>query len=312
MESLIYDQHKESTPLVTVGIPVYNDEKYVAIAIEDILRQTHQNLEIIISDNHSTDATEDICRSYAARDSRIRYIRQTVNSGPQSNCKFLLDQAKGEYFMWAASDDRWDPKFISTLVGELEKDPKSVVAFCPYIEIDEQGAILPKVFRFDFFGNSIVRRITKFHLEPSGRRDAFFYGLFRRNKVIRMPFVSWWWINKNMPVNCVFPTLSYVLATGNYYLAQTEQPLWYNRIHRNSAPRHSGDFATKPFQSLFAFHLRKINQIYETVRLVIKGSGSTPIGALLLPVVALRCLCDCFERYRKILTGLSRKLKLRN
>ncbi|KAG5180376.1 nucleotide-diphospho-sugar transferase, partial [Tribonema minus] len=125
--------------LVTVGIPVYNDEKYVGAAIEDILAQTYRNLEIVISDNGSTDGSADICQRYAGKDARVRYVRQERNIGPHANFRYLLDHAQGVYFMWAASDDRWDPEFIARLAGSLESRPEATVAFCPYSEIDEQG-----------------------------------------------------------------------------------------------------------------------------------------------------------------------------
>lgn len=139
-------------PLVTVGIPVYNDEKYVAAAIEDILAQTYHNLEIVIADNCSTDDSGRICQSYANKDKRVRYVRHGRNIGPHANFMYLLDHAQGSYFMWAASDDRWDSEFIERLVDSLESEPDAVVAFCPYSEIDEQGRLLSGEYRFDFGG----------------------------------------------------------------------------------------------------------------------------------------------------------------
>lgn len=296
-------------PLVTVGIPVYNDEKYVAAAIEDILGQTYSNLEIVISDNCSTDGSESICRTYAGKDTRVRYVRQQRNIGPHANFRYLLDHAEGTYFMWAASDDRWEPEFVERLVRSLESDPEAVVAFCPYSEIDEQGAQLPGEYRFDFSGSSPLRRITKFHLETSGRRDAFFYGLFRRSKAVKLKFIKWWWINKNIPMNIAYPPMSYILATGNYHLVPSDRPLWFNRVHLNSKPRHSADFASRLFFSYAAFHLLKINQLYETEKAVLKGSESIFTGLLVFPVLVARYLFDCVMETRRVLWGMSGKLK---
>jgi hypothetical protein len=211
--------------------------------------------------------------------------------------------------MWAASDDRWDPEFIERLAQALERDTVAAVAFCPYSEIDEKGALLPGSYRFDFGGATALQRITKFHLEPSGRRDAFFYGLFRRSKAVKMQFIRWWWINKNIPMNNAYPPLSYILAQGNYHLVESERSLWFNRVHLNSKPRHSADLASRPLFSYAAFHVRKINQLYETERAVVRGSESLLVGVLISPVLVGRCLYDCFMEARRILQGLVRLLR---
>src|SRR3954467_5074495 len=94
-------------PRLTVGLPTYNGEDYLASALDSLLAQTFTDFELIISDNASTDATESICREYAAKDARIRYIRQEKNRGAASNFRFVLDKSGGKYFMWAACDDFW-------------------------------------------------------------------------------------------------------------------------------------------------------------------------------------------------------------
>lgn len=302
---------KSELPLVTVGIPVYNDEKYVAIAISDILAQTYQNIEIVISDNCSTDGTEDICRGYSSKDARIRYVRQECNLGPLGNFTYLLNRASGEYFMWAASDDRWHPEFISNLVESLEIEKSASVAFCNYYEIDEHGKICSIEYCFDFAGKSAVRRITKFHMTSSARRDAFFYGLYRTSKVINIEFKKWWWINKNIPMNLAYPVLSHILAAGNYKLVKSDKKLWLNRIHPNSKPRHSSEILNYNILfSYFAFLVRKINQLYATERAVIKGSKSFSTGMLVFPVLSIRCFFECFiELLRLIVRVVLRSIR---
>lgn len=93
-------------PQVSIGMPVYNGAKFIREALDSLLVQTFTDFELIISDNTSTDETEAICREYAAKDERIRYVRQAKNLGPVANFKFVLDEAVGDYFMWAAHDDR--------------------------------------------------------------------------------------------------------------------------------------------------------------------------------------------------------------
>jgi len=113
---------KTHRPKVSIGMPVYNGEKFVRDAINFILAQTFTNFELIISDNASSDSTEFICREYVNRDPRIKYIRQNKNMGAAANFQFVLDEAVGDYFMWAAADDKWLPAFISECYAVLEKD----------------------------------------------------------------------------------------------------------------------------------------------------------------------------------------------
>lgn len=94
-----------SEPLISIGMPVFNAEKTLASAIESIIHQCFSDFELIISDNASTDGTAEICRNYAASDSRIRYVRQRENIGAANNFRFVLMEARAKYFMWASSDD---------------------------------------------------------------------------------------------------------------------------------------------------------------------------------------------------------------
>jgi glycosyltransferase involved in cell wall biosynthesis len=94
-------------------MPVYNGAKYIRDALDFLLAQTYPDLELIISDNASTDKTEEICRGYVARDARIRYVRRPENTGAAAYFQFVPDEAVGEYFMRAAHDDYWKPDFIA-------------------------------------------------------------------------------------------------------------------------------------------------------------------------------------------------------
>ena len=125
--------------LVSIGVPVYNGERFLRFALESLLSQTHTNIEIIISDNASTDATEDICRSYAARDKRIQYYRNEKNFGAARNYNITVEKAKGKYFKWAAHDDMCDPMLIEKCVDVLEREPKVSLAYPQTIIIDDNG-----------------------------------------------------------------------------------------------------------------------------------------------------------------------------
>src|SRR5262245_14062805 len=96
---------RQSQPLVSIGLPTYNRASMLPRAIESVLAQTHANIELVLSDNASTDETETICREAQARDPRINYIRQAVNIGLIANFKFVLREARGAFFMWLSDDD---------------------------------------------------------------------------------------------------------------------------------------------------------------------------------------------------------------
>jgi len=127
------------SPRVSIGMPVYNGESLIRRALDSLLAQTFADFELIISDNASTDGTRQICLEYATKDARIRYYRNEVQIQPIPNFNRVLGYATGEYFMWAAHDDRWAPSFIARLVTLLDSSPQAVLAFCRFVNVDDQG-----------------------------------------------------------------------------------------------------------------------------------------------------------------------------
>jgi glycosyltransferase involved in cell wall biosynthesis len=115
-------------PRVSIGLPVYNGAAHLGEAIADLVSQDFADFELIISDNASTDGTERICREWAQRDPRIRYVRQAENLGVKRNFQFVLDQARGEYFLWAAHDDRWAKGYLAAMVRALDASPHAFLA----------------------------------------------------------------------------------------------------------------------------------------------------------------------------------------
>jgi glycosyltransferase involved in cell wall biosynthesis len=118
-----------ATPLVSIGLPVYNGQRFLAQALDSLLGQTLGDLEIVISDNGSTDRTAEICSRYAARDARIRYIRQESNRGAVWNFNFVALQARGQYFRWASANDFCDPRLLEKCVGMLRSDAGAVLCY---------------------------------------------------------------------------------------------------------------------------------------------------------------------------------------
>lgn len=117
-------------PLVTIGLPVYNGMPTIGEALETLLLQDYPNLQIIISDNASTDGTLEACQALTRQDSRVRIISKKVNEGAVANFRAVLDAADGEFFMWAAADDYWSPQFVSRLLPALRADAAIGVAMC--------------------------------------------------------------------------------------------------------------------------------------------------------------------------------------
>jgi glycosyltransferase involved in cell wall biosynthesis len=117
-----------SCPMLTVGMPVYNADRFLAKALDSFLGQTFKDFELLISDNASTDRTEEICREYAARDHRIRYFRNPQNMGAGWNFRRVYSLANEKYYKYAAHDDFIEPTFLEECTAALEADPGLVLA----------------------------------------------------------------------------------------------------------------------------------------------------------------------------------------
>ena len=172
-------------PKVSIGMPVYNGEKYIREALDSLLAQTFTDFELIISDNCSTDNTDSICKEYALKDSRIKYIRQLKNIGPTANFKFVLQKAKADYFMWAAHDDRWRSNFLEKLSSILSNDSACGLAFSNYIvrDLETESELFYKVSASDTDSKTYNFLLRVLNVCPS-----LIYGLFKRSLIINNKF----------------------------------------------------------------------------------------------------------------------------
>jgi len=130
---------REGVPRLSIGLPIYNGENYLKESLDSILAQTFEDFEVIISDNASTDRTEEICREYAARDPRVKYYRNDVNKGAAPNFNYVFALSSGKYFKWAAHDDVLAPDFFARCVELLDSDSSVVLCYSKIIKIDEHG-----------------------------------------------------------------------------------------------------------------------------------------------------------------------------
>ncbi|MEP7242483.1 MAG: glycosyltransferase family A protein [Gammaproteobacteria bacterium] len=129
-----------AVPRLSIAMPAYNCEKYIGRALESLLAQTYTDYELVISDNASTDATEQVCRSFAATDSRIRYVRRQDNIGGPGNFRYVFSLCRGEYHKWSTADDYWDPSFLAKCVPVLDQNPDVVLCYSKTKLIDAEGA----------------------------------------------------------------------------------------------------------------------------------------------------------------------------
>jgi glycosyltransferase involved in cell wall biosynthesis len=181
--------------LVSIGIPVFNGERTISRCLDSVLGQTYSNLEIIISDNNSTDHTFEICKSFAERDSRIVLIRQESNIGPAGNFASVFQRSSGKYFCWIASDDYRSLDFIQLNHDFLENNSSAVASTSPHeFLVEHSTSVLGK--NISLCGE-IDSRVTNFLIDP-WNSHALFYALYRRESLedyskLGHNFLGWDW-----------------------------------------------------------------------------------------------------------------------
>jgi len=179
-------------PLVSIGMPVYNGEKYLRQAIESILGQTYSNLELVISDNGSTDSTQTIWEEYARRDPRVRCFRHDVNRGATWNYCAVFRHSRGKYFKWASHDDLCAPTFLERCIEVLESDPHVALCTTRTTIINDNGdAVGVYPYTFGVRGNPRHERYNTFHRLYS---EADFcnpiFGVFRSDVLMKTPLIE--------------------------------------------------------------------------------------------------------------------------
>jgi glycosyltransferase involved in cell wall biosynthesis len=172
---------------ITIGMPVYNEGKYVSQTIESTLSQTFKNFQIIISDNNSQDNTYDICCSYAEKDSRIKVFRQKKNIGALKNFKFVLEKADTPFFIYLSGHDLWHPQLLEKLLeGFKNSSDKDLVLVFPSAVWLGGGKIEEN---YDTTGiNDPIKRF-KFIVKNLGT-CTLFYGLWRTDVIKKLNFRS--------------------------------------------------------------------------------------------------------------------------
>ncbi len=242
-----------SQPLVTIGLATCNGAKTIRRSFDSICSQTYKNLEVLISDNASTDETETISREYAAKDPRIRYIRQKENMGATKNYLSLLERARGKYFAWATDDDWYDHRFVESLVMALEENPEHGVAMSSFERRFPDDKLKDRVQLtgdLDLTGRShaylFQKMISGFPIH------IFFYGLFRRELLRRL-------VARGFPI-CIRPDRVFMAEAALATKFVSVKPVLYYKIRSYESPevrilndeRYNPDVVQAEFQKSFA------------------------------------------------------------
>jgi glycosyltransferase involved in cell wall biosynthesis len=243
-------------PRVSIGMPVYNAEAFLPETLDSILGQTFQDFEVIISDNASTDATPEICRTYARRDKRIRYEPNETNIGIIGNFNRTFQLSFAEYFKWHAHDDLIAPEFLLHCVELLSTDPKTVLVGTRVGLIEEDGSPVSfdaeKAMFVTSHGEEIAPPTTTDMLASPKRMERFrsvlfdvtgpvhsefIFGVFRSEALERTPLIEGY-------IGAEKVLLARLSLEGRF--KEVPMELFYRRYH----PRHAGRIGTKKWKEL--------------------------------------------------------------
>jgi glycosyltransferase involved in cell wall biosynthesis len=161
-----------ATPLVSIGITIWNGESFIAETLDSLLAQDYENFEIVILDNLSTDNTSSICTGYAQKDKRIRYVLDSERRNVIEGQRRVFGYARGEYFMIACDDDVYAPTYVSKLMTLMNADPSVGLAYSSYAYISPDGMRVPANFKRKYL---LTRR--------NSRRQNFMHYLLHRNPI---------------------------------------------------------------------------------------------------------------------------------
>ncbi|MEM7763820.1 MAG: glycosyltransferase [Pseudomonadota bacterium] len=226
---------RKKVPLISVGMPVYNGERYLAAAIESVLAQTEADFELIIADNASTDRTPEICEAFAARDSRVIVHRNPTNIGAAGNYALLVELARAPFFRWSNADDLFAPDLHALCLKGLQDHPAAVLSYGKTMLIDESGKELGA---FDdnmhIVDDDPVRRLQTFF--DRYRLTNAIYGLMRTDAVRKTHIFG----DGALPAGDISFMAELVLL-GDF--VELPQQLFYRRMHPESSSHDRADEA---------------------------------------------------------------------
>lgn len=271
---------------VSIGMPVFNGAKYIREALDSLLIQTFYDFELVISDNASTDDTQAICEMYALKDPRIRYLRASSNRGASQNFKLVLDQAKGEYFMWAAADDRWDHNWVENLYAHV-KNTSQIACIGTVILMDENSLPLrhpANAAKLEFVGFRLWRRLSFYIFYEGLGKANLFYALYPR-KLLQLSEINRYSIDYQI----LFSLLNHIAY------AHVNGPRLHKRVHSEGAGVASQRLWRSPY--IFA-PFRLLQSDLEIVGNYMSTAG-IGLKVLLLLLVPVKLFTALMFRLRK-------------
>lgn len=241
----------KNQPLVSIGIPCFNRPAGIKETLECFLNQSYKNIEIIISDNCSTDQKVwEIITKYSNKDLRIKPFRQDTNKGSSFNFEFVLGKSKGKYFLWASDDDLWDYTFIEKAIFFLENNCEYHAWFPTIVNIDTYGKIIRTYLGFSRFTSRKNKFIESFRYvfesEIMGKANLM-CSVYRRNKLLKVFENNSFGTNWGMDMCFVLSFIS------RYNIKCIDEVLLQKRIQR---PEDDIDIVNeiiinKPFKQIF-------------------------------------------------------------
>ncbi len=220
-----------SAPRVSIGVPIYNGEKYIRHTLDSLIAQTYPDIEIIVTDNCSTDATPQIIKGYAARDPRVCFVSNGANLGPARNYNRGLELARGEYFKWNPADDVCAADFVEKCVNVLDADPSVVLAYTRTTVIDSNGAAIRRYgYELDLDDpRAHVRLARMVNVDHHEHGAHELYGVMRARALRTTPGMG-------MHVRGDSVLLARLLLLGRF--RRIEEHLFYNRDHAERSSRN--------------------------------------------------------------------------
>jgi glycosyltransferase involved in cell wall biosynthesis len=283
--------HKVPDSKVAIGIPVFNGAHFLAESLDSLLSQSYEDIDFLISDNGSTDGTEEICRAYAARDARVRYFRSDVNQGASWNYKNAVHQTSAPFFKWATHDDLLAPTYIERCLEVFDEAPATVALVYPRTKIiDDEGVVVREYDdNLDIRDHRPHRRLALL-VQNIVMANASF-GLIRRTALDRSRLLD------------AFPTADYVMMAelamvGEFW--EIPEFLFFRREHAAMsrkanptaaeaaewfAPGSGTHRPSREFLTLFIEHFRSIH--------------NAPLGHLERTLCYGAYLPAALRRYRK-------------
>ena len=223
-----------SRPKVSIGMPVYNSERYLEEALDSLVSQSFEDFELIISDNASTDRTAEICKRYAAKDERIRYVRNRANFGILYNFRQTFRLSSGEFFKWAAADDVCGRDYLLRAVEALDADPSVILAWGRTQGIDEHGE--PTELPYELYDLNSPTSVYSPDPVVRWRRlmrniwwvDGPFYGVIRSDVLAKVPVLR-------DHISCDHFLIADLILHGRFF--EIPETLFLTRVHPGKTSR---------------------------------------------------------------------------